>query len=52
MPGLVPGIHDDSQRAGAVAFSALRGRMDCRDKPGNDGPGSRPGNDNGEGDRA
>jgi len=37
MPGLDPGIRDNSPRMGTYVRSSLRNRvMDCRVKPGND----------------
>jgi len=38
MPGLDPGIHDESQQPKALRKTSLwHGFMDCRVKPGNDG---------------
>jgi hypothetical protein len=37
MPGLDPGIHDDSQRAQSVLTAFAAAHHGCRVKPGNDG---------------
>jgi hypothetical protein len=36
MPGLEPGIHDESPESNLVKLDLREGLMDCRVKPGND----------------